>query len=113
VPSNIVVICRDGSPVAIRSQILPGIEAEACCDAHRAAPTTVLPGRTMGLCRVFHNLDAMLCGDLQDWIDVHRLAVKMHGDHGARALGDGALDSVSVYQVGIRRTVDHDGVAPT
>src|SRR6516162_3231337 len=112
VPGNLVVTCRDSSPVPIGAQILAGIEAEACRYTYHAALATVLPGGPMSLRRVFHDLDVIFGGNRQDRVDVDRLAVKMHRDDGARARGNGALDRVGINQICVWGAVDQDRRCP-
>lgn len=105
------VIGRDRARIAKRAKVLAGIETPADDIAMRAdAPALV--SRTMGLRGILDHAQAVTAGDVEDRVQIGRLAIEMHGQQRAGSRGNRGLDACGVDIMGGGIRLDRDGHGP-
>ena len=106
------VVGDDRAAFAVGADILRGIEAEDGGIAETAdAPAAVFGAVRLG--GVFEDSDSARRGDFTDGVHISRPAVKMDGQNGASAEGDGGLDEADVQVGGGRVDVHEDRARAT
>ncbi len=82
----------DHAALAVGTEVLAGIEAEAAHVAEAADATALVLG-AVRLAGILDHDQAVAARDLEDRIHVGRLAVQVHRDDGLGARGDRRLDA--------------------
>ena len=96
------IVHEDGAGVAERAQVLGGVEAERS-DPRQRPHHAPFVSCAVGLTGVLDEGEAVVTGDLQERIEVGRVAVEVHGQEGLRPWRDRARD-------GLGRDVEGGGV---
>src|SRR5262249_33958433 len=93
-------VVGDDHAALARGDDLVGVEAEAARGAearHRAA----LRARARGLAGILDDGEAVSASQLEDGIEVERVAEEVHGEDGPRARGEAFLDAAYLEVVGL------------
>jgi hypothetical protein len=115
----VCVIGDDHTALAIRSQVLAGIEAEAGEVTHGARAAAFIFGAVRLSC-IFDYHEAVPSRDLEDGIHVGRLTIEMYWDNGAGTRCDRLFDlrrihgerlRIDVYEYRSRAAVGNRGNA--
>jgi hypothetical protein len=105
------VVGHDRAALAVRAEVLAGVEAEAAGARERPDAATLVEC-AVRLRRVLDDDEIVALGYFVHGVHVRRLAVEVDGDDGARALGHGALQLCGVEVVGDGVAVHEDGRGP-
>ena len=74
-----VIVGNHHAPVAVRTEIFGGKEAEAAEIPDRSHLTPSVLG-TNRLCRVFDDIEVVLFGNFHDLVHIGRLTIEVDGD---------------------------------
>ena len=98
-PGVCVVVGDDHAALAVRPEVLGGVEAEAAEVAQAADPPSAVLG-PVRLRRVLDDRQPVPPGHGQQRVEVGRMAVEMHGDHRLGPRGDRFGRPVHVHRAG-------------
>ncbi len=85
------IIRDERAGFAVRAQVLSRVKTETAGVAHRPHAAAFIFG-AMGLSGVFDNQQVMALCNFENWIQVGRLAVKMHRNNSSRSRINSGLD---------------------
>ena len=106
-----LVIGRDRAGLAVGTEVLSRVEAEAAAQPERAGPLAVV-ACPVGLGGVLDDRNAAAATDLQQRPHVGGLAVEMNRQDRPGSARDLSLDLAQVHRVGDRIDVDEDRPGP-